>query len=111
MFSNGSWFDASYFRLEQQLLQVIGRVNDEQSAETGSSSVSSDNIDDIAGAHDQSSSIFYDDDHYPPTVDKSRKWRYKIGINLFNRFVKFVIFCRGLFTGSYSHKICFTFFM
>ena len=50
------------------------------------SSVSSDTIDDRQDVYDSTAtSMFYDDDHYPPTVDKSRKWKYRIGINLFNR--------------------------
>eukprot|EP00795_Rhopilema_esculentum_P002260 gene2260-17870_t len=66
----------------QQLMQVYAR--DAQSV--GSvSSVSSDTIDDRQDVYDSTaSSMFYDDDRYPPTVDKSRKWKYRIGINLFN---------------------------
>eukprot|EP00794_Sanderia_malayensis_P006050 gene6050-6752_t len=73
---------------EKQVLQVIVRLNDELSTGSCSSetSVSSESqpLNKNQSLNMSESSIFYDDEQYPPTVDKSRKWRYRIGINLFN---------------------------
>ena len=78
--------DVPYFAfLAQQYFHVISRNKGDHMAES-LSSISSDTIDETNDSRDESASIFYDDDHYPPTVDKSKKWRYRIGINLFNRF-------------------------
>jgi len=67
----------------QQYLHVISLGNDDHQTES-LSSISSEIIEEGNESRDQSASLFYDDEYYPPTVDKSKKWKYRIGINLFN---------------------------
>ena len=84
---------------------MISRSKGDHVAES-LSSLSSDTIDETNESRDESASIFYDDDHYPPTVDKSKKWRYRIGINLFNRLVFSIIkqSVENLLTDSRDYK-------
>ena len=86
-----------FISAENQVLQVIGKIPKRL---PGEYSEDESNVSQDKGGSDSDScslnndSIFYPDHNsYTPTVDKSQRWRFRIGINLFNRYETKICFC------------------